>query len=217
MNTVEAHQRYVEIYCITCTSSGKSYIGQVVSHVLNHGKYRRKGMHKRFMEHVSESFSDKKNQCHFLNNAIRKYGPSDFTLTLLTTCSLQQSDTSEALYIDQMCTMFPNGYNLKLKTTTTRLSLEGRRRLSNGVYRHFEGTKQARFSHLTSSSFVKPLHDYIKPLRRHEKQYGWYVWIESTKAYFGGVHMDLNLSYQRAFEFLQSLHDVARPPVAGSP
>ena len=61
---VEKEERYVEIYKITCLNSGKCYVGQAVSHILNHGKYRRYGMKKRFNCHVSEAFSGDDAACH---------------------------------------------------------------------------------------------------------------------------------------------------------
>ena len=69
----------------------KSYVGQVVSHILNTGKYRKHGMNKRLNEHFSEAFSSKKNQCHYLNNAIRKYGIEKFNVELLELCSMEES------------------------------------------------------------------------------------------------------------------------------
>jgi hypothetical protein len=53
--------RYVEIYKIYCISSKKSYIGQAVSHILNHKRYRPYGMEGRFRCHISEAYSNKKN------------------------------------------------------------------------------------------------------------------------------------------------------------
>jgi hypothetical protein len=75
-------ERYCEIYKITNLSNGKIYVGQAVSHILNHKRYRPYGREGRFRCHISEAFSTKKNQCHYLNNAIRKYGVDDFVLEL---------------------------------------------------------------------------------------------------------------------------------------
>ena len=119
---VEQNERCVEIYKIICIENNKCYIGQTVSHILNNGKYRRFGMHKRLLGHISEAFSKKKHQCHYLNNAIRKYGADKFEVKLLEICSIENSDNREAFYIVSHNTMYPNGYNLKLGTITTRLS-----------------------------------------------------------------------------------------------
>ena len=48
-------------------------------------------MNKRLNEHFSEAFSSKKNQCHYLNNAIRKYGIEKFNVELLELCSMEES------------------------------------------------------------------------------------------------------------------------------
>ena len=72
--------RYVEIYKITCIITNKSYIGQTVSHVLNHKRYRPYGAIRRFNSHISEAGSDKYGQCSLLNDDIINYGKNHFTL-----------------------------------------------------------------------------------------------------------------------------------------
>ena len=52
-------ERYCEIYKITCLTSGKIYVGQAVSHILNHKRYRPYGYTRRFNCHISEAFSTK--------------------------------------------------------------------------------------------------------------------------------------------------------------
>ena len=78
----EPTQRYCEIYKITNLTTAKIYVGQAVSHILNHKRYRPYGHEGRFRCHISEAFSTKKNQSHYLNNAIRKYDMID-TLELI--------------------------------------------------------------------------------------------------------------------------------------
>ena len=53
-------ERYCEIYKITNISNGKIYVGQAVSHILNHKRYRPYGHEGRFRCHISEAFSTKK-------------------------------------------------------------------------------------------------------------------------------------------------------------
>lgn len=53
MPIVAESERHIEIYELYCRPTGKAYVGQAVSHILNHGKYRR------FKTHVSEAFSSK--------------------------------------------------------------------------------------------------------------------------------------------------------------
>lgn len=198
---VEENERYVEIYKMVCKTTNKFYIGQAVSHILNNGKYRRYGMNKRFNGHMSEAFSNKKNQCHYLNNAIRKYGKEDFYVELLDRCEVKDSDKVEEHYIKEFNSMFPNGYNLKYGTKTTYLSEEGRKRVSDGVYNYYKDKKFERFKDIKN-----PLDDdiekYIRPLSRNKNQYGWYVYIENKKADFGGIHISLDESYERAKEFI---------------
>lgn len=201
---VAEKDRYVEIYQITCLETNKSYVGQAVSHILNTGKYRRYGMEARFRCHVSEAFSKKKNQCHYLNNAIKKYGVDNFEIVLLEKVSLEDSDNRESFFIEQRNTMFPNGYNLKHGTITTRLSEEGRKRVSDGVYRYYYDKKHERFKNINIPDDIDS-EKCIKPLRRKGEQYGWYVYIDRVKADFGGIHISIDISKQRAVEFIQQL------------
>ena len=105
--------RYCEIYKITNLTTNKVYVGQAVSHILNHGRYRPYGHLKRMRCHISEAFSTKKNQSHYLNNAIRKYGVDDFECELIEYCSCDSADEREAHFIQQYNSLYPYGYNLK--------------------------------------------------------------------------------------------------------
>ena len=49
------------------------------------------------------------------------------------------------------------------------------------------------------------IEQYIKPLRRHNEQYGWYVYINRIKTDFGGVLISLEESKQKAKEFISIL------------
>lgn len=207
---VQEDERYVEIYKITCRASEKSYVGQAVSHILNHGKYRPYGATRRFKCHVSEARSTKRAQCHYLNNAIRKYGVEGFDVCVLEYCSIPEADSRETFYIQKYDAMYPNGYNLKLKTDTTRLSVEARRRLSLGVQQYFYSRKLDRFRDM-DIRISEPFEQYIRPLRRDGKQYGWYIYVDKRKADFGGVHIPLDISYSNALAFLQLLCDGETP------
>ena len=88
-------ERYCEIYKIVNLSNGKIYVGQAVSHILNHKRYRPYGHMGRFKCHISEAFSSKKNQSHYLNNAIRKYGIGNFTSELIKCCDVENADYME--------------------------------------------------------------------------------------------------------------------------
>lgn len=124
---VEKHERYIEIYKITNTVNNKIYVGQTVSHMLNHGKYRRYGSQKRLDCHFSEAIKfNKDKECRYLNNAIRKYGNDKFIVELLDTCDMENSDDTEDKYIIKCNSLFPNGYNLKLGKTIYQYTEETR-------------------------------------------------------------------------------------------
>jgi group I intron endonuclease len=201
---INKEERYVEIYKIFCLSNKKLYVGQTVSHILNNGKYRRHGMEKRFKEHISESFSSKKNQCHYLNNAIRKYGPENFKVEIIEICKIENSDERETYYIKKLNTMFPSGFNLKYGSKTIQLSDEGKKRVSDGVHRYYIDKKYERFKNIIIPEDVD-ISTFIKPLRRNNIQYGWYVLINRKKADFGGIHISLDTSKQRVEEFINNL------------
>jgi len=199
-------ERFCEIYKITNLTNGKLYIGQTVSHILNHKRYRPYGRERRFRCHISEAFSQKKNQSHYLNNAIRKYGVDNFSVELLEYCETNNSDNREIHYINKYNSIFPNGYNLKNGGHYFTHSDESKKRVSNGVLKYFKDKKYERFKN------VKILDDdidnYIKPLRRDNIQYGWYVYIDRVKADFGGVHISLDESKKSAREFILKLKEL---------
>lgn len=132
---VEENERYIEIYKITNTANNKLYVGQTVSHVLNHGKYRRYGSQKRLDSHFSEAIKNNKDkECRYLNSAIRKYGNDKFIVELITTCDMDKGDDTEDKYIKEYNSLFPNGYNLKLGKTIYKYDEETRPiKLENGV------------------------------------------------------------------------------------
>jgi group I intron endonuclease len=196
-------ERFCEIYKITNISTGKIYVGQAVSHILNHNRYRPYGYNGRFRCHISEAFSTKKNQSHYLNNAIRKYGIEDFIVELIEYCLIENADEREIYYIKELNSLYPNGYNLKNGGTNFSHSEESRKRVSNGIMNYFKDKKYDRFKD------IKHIDDdyekYIRPLNRYNKQYGWYVYIDKCKADFGGIHISLEQSKQNAINFIVNL------------
>jgi group I intron endonuclease len=199
----DQNKRYCEIYKITNLTTDKIYVGQAVSHILNHKRYRPYGHEGRFRCHISEAFSTKKNQSHYLNNAIRKYGVADFVVELIECCEIKNADEKETHYIKEFNSLFPNGYNLKNGGNVFTHSNESKKRVSNGVINYFKDKKFDRFKD------VKHIDDdidkYIKPLKKHNEQYGWYVYIDRNKADFGGVHITLDESKKCAIEFIKKL------------
>jgi group I intron endonuclease len=212
----EPTERYCEIYKITNISNGKIYVGQSVSHILNHKKYRPYGHQGRFRCHISEAFSSKKNQSHYLNNAIRKYGVDDFEVELIECCEIDKSDEREIHYIKELNSLFPNGYNLKNGGSVFTHSDESKKRVSNGVINYYKDKKMDRFKDI--EKIDDDIEKYIKPLKRNNEQYGWYVYIDGKKADFGGVHIPLEQSKLSAVEFIKDLKNhLAKHLDAGSP
>jgi len=209
-------ERYCEIYKITNLTTGKIYVGQAVSHILNHKRYRPYGHDGRFRCHVSEAFSTKKNQSHYLNNAIRKYGVSDFVVDLVECCEVVEANDREIHYIKYYNSLFPNGYNLKNGGSVFTHSDESKKRVSNGVKSYFKDKKLDRFNNITKID--DDIEQYIKPLNRNKEQYGWYVYIEKTKADFGGIHISLDDSKTEAKEFIIKIkNQMAKRLAAGNP
>jgi group I intron endonuclease len=197
--------RYCEIYKLTNLTNHKCYIGQAVSHILNHKRYRPYGSGGRFRCHISEAFSTKKNQSHYLNNAIRKYGVDEFELEVLECCELADSDERETHYIISNNTTFPNGYNLKLGGKQFAHTQESKRRVSQGIHNYYIQQKFERFKDV--SKIGDDIEKYIKPLKRDNLQYGWYVYIDRKKADFGGVHISIDDSKQMAIDFINKLKE----------
>ncbi len=199
----EPTNRYCEIYKIICLSTNKLYVGQAVSHILNHKRYRPYGCNGRFRSHISEAFSTKKNQSHYLNNAIRKYGTEDFVVELVECCEIKNADERETHYIKEFNSLYPSGYNLKNGGNTFTHSDESKKRLSNGVLNYYKDKKFDRFKHI--NHIDDDIDKYIKPLKKYNEQYGWYVYIDKCKADFGGIHISLDESKNSAIEFIKML------------
>jgi group I intron endonuclease len=162
-------ERYCEIYKITNLTTGKVYVGQAVSHILNHKRYRPYGHEGRFRCHISEAFSTKKNQSHYLNNSIRKYGVNDFIVELIECCKTNEADDREIHYIKEFDSLFPNGYNLKNGGLVFTHTDESKKRVSNGVIRYFIDKKYERFKDIKKEDIDKDIEQYIKPLKRNNE------------------------------------------------
>ena len=201
----DSSKRYCEIYKLTNLTTNKYYIGQAVSHILNHKRYRPYGSDGRFRCHISEAYSKKKCQSHYLNNAIKKYGANDFEINVLECCELNDSDTRETYYILLHNTLFPNGYNLKLGGKQFSHTTESKKRVSQGVQKYYYEQKLQRFKDI--STIDVDIDKYIKPLNRNNIQYGWYVYINKKKADFGGVHINIEDSKKLAIDFIYKLKE----------
>jgi len=101
------------IYIMTCITTSKKYVGQTLTHRLNKGFYKPFGSYGRFKDHISEAINNtKKNQCVYLNNAIRKYGQDKFTYETILICEKHSLDLYEEKFIALYDSLYPAGYNL---------------------------------------------------------------------------------------------------------
>jgi hypothetical protein len=196
-----------EVYLITNKINNKKYVGQAVSHILNHGKYRKYGSIKRFNCHVSEAYSQKKKQCFYLNNAIKKYKKENFNITILCVSDKNNIDYWEDYYIKEYNTLFPNGYNLKTGGQNFIPTLESRKRVSIGVKKYFYNKKIQKYKNIKITDTFDYLLKRIKPLYRKKVQYGWYFTYKNKKVDFGGIHTSVEQSKKDIINFIKIIYE----------
>jgi hypothetical protein len=212
--------RYCEIYKITNTLNGKIYIGQAVSHRLTtrRGYYNPHGMEGRFNYHITEAFSEKQNQCRYLNNAIRKHGKEHFTLTLLRNCSLADADSVEIEEISNNNSLFPSGYNLTTGGRGFQPTPEYSKSLSDGVKNYNKDRRLDKFKDVKFDVNESEFESMVKPLNKNNVHLGWYVNINGKVTAFNGKHIPLDESKKMAIDFLKTLRElsIAKHLVAGT-
>ena len=210
-NIVEKSERYIEIYKITNTVTNKLYIGQTVSHVLNHNKYRRYGCEKRLDSHISEAIrNNKKNQCHFLNNSIRKHGGDKFIVELIDKCDMNSGDETESKYIKQYNSMFPTGYNLKIGGTVFQHTEESRSRLSVSGLKYFEKQKLDKYKDVTLPEDIK---DYDKYITEYCKIY-YCINIDNVITRFTSSIITKEQLKQNAIKFINKLYEIKEEKIS---
>lgn len=91
----------IGIYKITNNVTNKSYIGQSIN------------IEKRWYEHKykAECVEDRSYNS-ILHNSMRKYGIEHFILEVLEECTIEELDTKEQFWIQQLNTISPYGYNI---------------------------------------------------------------------------------------------------------
>ena len=209
-NIVEKSERYIEIYKITNTVTNKLYIGQTVSHVLNHNKYRRYGCEKRLDSHISEAIrNNKKNQCHFLNNSIRKHGGDKFIVELIDKCDMNSGDETESKYIKQYNSMFPTGYNLKIGGTVFQHTEESRSRLSVSGLKYFEKKKLDKYKDVTLPEDIKDYDKYIKEWKNYYSINICNITTEFTSSIITKEQLK-----QNAIKFINKLYEIKEEKIS---
>ena len=218
-NKVSGH-----IYLITNKINNKKYVGQTRSHRLNHKKYRPFGYIGRLKDHISEALCNtKKNQCKYLNNAIRKYGKEKFDVELLLICDIKNLNMYEKLMINTYNTFYPCGYNLtKGGQTTCSANIElddfsyneYRKRISTNVQNTSLEKRLKRYSHVNFDNInqIDELKKYISKRFKRNKEFSYYR-IKfpnekyDIKFYKSLTDTSIENVYQRAFEFLTKLYN----------
>ena len=102
----------VEIYCITNTKTGKSYIGKAQSYVKNGNQpIRKHGASGRFYKHWKAAHNDE-NDCPVFYKALGKSKSSNWKIIILSVCSKKHAKEYETKYIKKYDTSNPEkGYN----------------------------------------------------------------------------------------------------------
>ena len=108
------------IYCATNTVSGKQYVGQTTQ-----------PLEMRWRHHVKVARNG--SPCA-LHGAIRKYGVAMFKIEQIDFAgTLEELNEKEALYILQLKTLVPSGYNLTTGGGQYEISEETRQKLSKAA------------------------------------------------------------------------------------
>jgi len=106
--------------------SGKCYIGKTIQDVLQRWK-----AHKR-----------PSSNCPAISNAINKYGWENFTKSVIDWAPENELDNLEQYYIKLHNSMAPNGYNLTEGGDGGRFSEETRKKVSDGLKKHYANRPQ---------------------------------------------------------------------------
>lgn len=86
-----------KLYVITCLVNGKKYIGKTC-----------KSLDCRFQEHIRDC---KRNVNRKLQNAIKKYGKQNFTISLLEECDTEEESYNREIQLIAEHNTYKNGYN----------------------------------------------------------------------------------------------------------
>lgn len=209
------HNTHGEIYILTCPI-GKVYIGQAVCYLANGNKYGTKG---RWWNHVSDSKRKNGGNCRKLNEAIRIYGETNFSVYPLLTTTTDLLDDYESQFIsyyNSTCAEF--GYNVRPGGNHSRLSNETRQLMSKNrcqtpcfQQNHTDVTKK-RISETILNNVVRHGHNgivlpkYVKFIDWKDRQGYAIVSHPNCKIrYFVSKKKDINDLYNQCIACLSSL------------
>jgi group I intron endonuclease len=130
------------IYMITCTVTGKSYIGQTAF-----------SLAKRWKQHVNKANSSQF-ESMIISRAIKKYGKGKFKIKTLVelpeTATQEDVDQAEIKAIAEFSTLAPNGYNQALGGKVIKHSEDTRKKVRQAQVSHWESlTEEERDQKLT--------------------------------------------------------------------
>jgi len=191
-----------EVYVITNLVNGKKYVGQALSHRLKVCKYRPFGYLKRWRDHVSEAIcNNKKKQCSYLNNAIRKHGPENFKVELIERCLPQDLNDLEIKYISEYNTLFPNGYNLTIGGKAGTTLIGHRVKAMETTFKQFEQSKIDKFKNVAHLIKINDIDRYIREYTSYEKVY-YKIIVHDVNCIFFSQHLDKIELKNKATNFL---------------
>lgn len=172
------------IYYSYCNLSKKGYIGQSSNYVSGNIKW---GTIGRWKSHVRKANSGEKDHCLLLNQAIRKYGESSFTIITVHEAPLNELNDLETYYIEVFNTLTPNGYNLEKGGRCGKILSEQTRKkfseMRKGTVRPPEECKKISQGQLGSRRDVKNrkhpedanIPKYINAMRENGKLVGYKI------------------------------------------
>ena len=202
--------RWVEIYKITNKTNQKVYIGQAISHRKSYEKYYPKGMQGRFKEHIKESKPKQKYHCNALNNAIRNYGSTNFTVELLHICKIEEANKMETDEIKNHNSLVPNGYNINTSCNSLLPSIEMRKKISEGnIDTHYKRHLK-KFEGFVFDENENDFHKYITPRIKNNIQIGWYLRVNKKVIEFKSTMCSLDETKQRALTFIKLLKEESK-------
>lgn len=218
--------RWFSVYVITNELNGKNYVGQAISHIKTKDKYKPYGSEGRLLAHFREANSNKEHQCTYLNNAIREYGPENFSVHTIYNCSKKKIDELEIKAIQDYDSMYPNGYNIMrggrkiegyiekdVSIPRKSPSLEHKKEMSERTRKLMTDKKmQLCMSHFIDNDIkLKKFDEYIKKGKDYDS-YECYM-LQFTKgkrpfrAIFGGQYITLTESFNKCKEFYNELKE----------